>query len=309
VTHAVTGRPVAGAVVHYHPLYPNPHVARQGPNGAGTIPCSWTRAGADGTFRLVVLPGPGLLGTTAYAAQETFRPAAVTAQELRDLFQDDADHGNGEQIRIQASTTGWSVVGPGQYNAVKLINPGEKDTAVTWDATLQPAPPLKGRVVGPDGQPAAGVIAFHLAPGILSQRLEKGAFTVEGLGRQPRQVVFLDRELKHGAAVAVKADTPGPLTVRLEPCGAVGGRLLDQDGAPKAGAVVRVEATTFLAGPPTVTAQTDAAGRFRLDGLIPGMTYQVRYGPGPFGAYLGGAFVAKSGGVRELGECRLRAGP
>src|SRR5205085_2433382 len=82
-----TGKPVARAGVHYNPLYPNPAAVRLfGPNGAGTSPCSWTMSGADGSYSLVILPGPGVLGFIDNARKESFMTAHITAQDLKNFF-------------------------------------------------------------------------------------------------------------------------------------------------------------------------------------------------------------------------------
>jgi RNA polymerase sigma factor (sigma-70 family) len=306
VTHRVTGKPIAGARVHYNPLLPNPFVRRFGPNGAGTSPCSWTETGPDGSYHLVVLPGPGVLGFAAYTPGETFMPALVTARDLKDFFKDNVNRGNEDLLRIQAGVNSMTAIGQEGFNQLLLINPGETDETLTRDVALQPARPLRGKVVGPDGQGVAGVRAYKLAPGILSQPLAGDTFTVEGLNpRRPRHLLFFDKERKHGAFVTIKGEVREPLTVRLEPCGSAAGRLVDEDGQPAAGVVVRLDTEDIHdTGPETV--KTDAAGRFQFAGLVPGQPYQARRGPGPFGQYLFSPFAVKPGQSRELGVCRLK---
>src|SRR5262249_51181962 len=151
-----------------------------------------------GSYSLVVLPGPGALGFSAYSPKETFMPALVTSQELKDFFKDDEFHGNEDMLKIQAGVNSHTAVGQGQYNHLLLINPGEKEETLTRDVALQPAPPVRGKVVGPDGKRLAGVTAYNLAPGILSQRLADDTFTVEGLNpRRTRHLVFLDEDRRH----------------------------------------------------------------------------------------------------------------
>jgi hypothetical protein len=306
VTHAVTGKPIAGARVHYNPLYPNPSVRAFGPNGSGISPCSWAETGPDGSYSLAVLPGPGALGFVASSANETFMPAQVTTKELKDLIKDDKVLRNDNMLRIQLSEAGSSLMAPIAYNAVLLINPGEGDETVTKDAALRPAPPLRGHLVGPEGKPLTGVRAYSLAPQVFSEVLADATFTVEGLNpRVTRRLVFVDKDRKYGAFVSLTGEAKGPLTVRLEACGSVSGRVLDQDGQPAAEKVVRLETDDVPeSGPAKV--KTDRDGRFRIDGLVPGQTYQARFGLPPFGAYLFAPFTVKAGEGKDLGEFRLK---
>src|SRR5262249_30914416 len=57
-----TDRKPAVAVVEYHPLFPNPHVRKIAPFGR---PASSAVVGPDGSYSLVVVPGPGVLGVSA----------------------------------------------------------------------------------------------------------------------------------------------------------------------------------------------------------------------------------------------------
>jgi hypothetical protein len=53
--------------------------------------------------------------------------------------------------------------------------------------------------------------------------------------------------------------------------------------------------------------RTDRDGRFRIDGLVPGLKYYARLGPGPFGQYLFARFDLKPGEVKELGDAKVKA--
>src|SRR5262249_6635343 len=69
----------------------------------------------------------------------------------------------------------------------------------------------------------------------------------------------------------------GPLTVKLQPCGAASGRMVDRDGRPVVGmrldfaGVVRAGSS----GAPQRSVTTDKEGRFRVEGLVPGYSYPV----------------------------------
>jgi protocatechuate 3,4-dioxygenase beta subunit len=310
VTHQVTGKPIAGAKVHYNPLLPNPFVRLFPASEAIAGPRSSADTGSDGSYRLVVLPGPGVLGFSARSPKETFMPALVTTQELKDFFKDNGDHGNENRLRVQTSETSFTAMGQEQYNQMLLINPGEKDEALIRDVVLQPARQLRGKVVGPDGKAFAGVRAYHLSTpfvsGILSEPLAADTFTVTGLNpRRPRHLLFIDQDRKYGEFLTLVGEVKEPLIVRLQPCGSVASRLLDSDGQPMAGATVRLDPEAVYSSEPAKV-QTDRAGRFRITGLVPGQKYQARLGPPPLGQYLSTPFAVKPQESKDLGDIRVK---
>ena len=71
------------------------------------------------------------------------------------------------------------------------------------------------------------------------QPLPTAEFEVHALGTQRKRGLLFYHEAKHLAgAYVVKPDEAGPLTVRLEPCGTLSGRLVDRGGLPQAGALL-----------------------------------------------------------------------
>jgi protocatechuate 3,4-dioxygenase beta subunit len=307
VTHHATGKPIAGARVEYNPLVPNPFVRWFGPDGAGMIPCSYTTSGSDGSYSLVVLPGPGVLGFTFDTNTETFMPALLTAQDLKEFFKDEADRDSNENmLRIQMTENGHNAIGQEQFNHLLLIKPSETDASLTRDVTLQPAKPLKGKVVGPDGKPFAGVLAYNLERGIVYQPLPDATFMVKGVNpRRARELLFIDKDRKHGAFLTLKGEIKEPLTIQLEPCGSVTGRLLDQDGEPVVGSVVRLDVESPYDSAPAKV-KTDKEGRFRFEGIVPGQRHQARFGPPPFGQYLYKPFTLKPAETKDLGDERIK---
>ena len=55
--------------------------------------------------------------------------------------------------------------------------------------------------------------------------------------------------------------------------------------------------------------KTDRDGRFRIDGLVPGLRYQARLGPGPFGEYLFAPFTLQAGQSKDLGAVKVKTVP
>jgi protocatechuate 3,4-dioxygenase beta subunit len=265
-----TGKPVLGTIT-YHAFADNPHLKDvSGLDQPGYF------ADAGGSFAVTGLPGPGIL----------------------EVLADEDDY-----LKVQPAAD-WKLVpgintAPPVAHAYVRIDPSEEDPkSATFDIALEAAGAVKASVVGVDGKPfaayfVAGLTASPRNNSSWRMPHESPTFTVRGLdARQQRTVVVYSAEKKLGKAQAVRGDEAGPITVRLQPLSSLTGRVLDADGRPWAG--VRVEATLdgkgdngarlpvqfFITRGSWVAnlegkATTDADGKFRLDGLLPGLKYTL----------------------------------
>jgi RNA polymerase sigma factor (sigma-70 family) len=306
------GKPVAGARVDYYPLTGNASVRKV----AGLwFPRAEATTGPDGSYAVTVLPGPGFIGVAA-ARPEAYRPAHVTARERKDFFKTPRPQDVADDVVDVDVGGGGGPVGLHTYHAVVLVEPGEKEEALARDATLEPALTLKGRVVGPDGRPLAGVTVVGLTRNGV-ETLPGSEFTV----REVNPRVKLDLLFSHKArnlglllSKEVPADRSAPLTVRLESCGAVTGRIVDADDKPIPDLALGLHRVRVMGGRATlifplplggVEARTDRDGRFRADGLVPGVHYVVRSPRGEFFSII----EVGSGKVKDLGEARVPLSP
>jgi len=216
VTDKATGKPIAGAMVDYMPLYRNPYVDQK-------LSGAWSP-------RSEVITGPeGLI----------------------------ADAGG--------NLAGGAGL-PALYNAYVLLEPDENDKALVKDVALEAPQERKGRVVGPDGQPLAGVQLRG------RKTSAGGEFTLRGLNpRQGLKVVFYHKEKKLGFFLK---EPPGqksePLVIKLQPCGSVVGRLVDPDGQPLANKRMHIDGLERFE-----LVNADKEGRFRIEGLVPGVRYML----------------------------------
>ena len=305
IAHHKTGKPLPGVRIEYYPLYPNPQVRLFGPNQRAAFPCSASETAADGTYKLVVLPGPGALGFASPSLEEFFEPALVTMGELKTFFGDDEDHGTEQALRIQVDVNGWNMIAQEQFNQLVLIRPAESAQSLACDVSLRTSLPLAGRVTLADGRPATKVDAYGTTPQTHGP-MKADTFLVQGLNpRRSRPVVFIDRAADQAVLLTVTGETKSPLIVRLQPCGSASGLLLDQDGLPLVNATVRLDAEDVRDTTPE-RVQTDARGRFRFDGLVPGQKYQARRGLPPYGQYLGKPIVAGSNATEDLGQLTVK---
>jgi hypothetical protein len=104
--------------------------------------------------------------------------------------------------------------------------------------------------------------------------LEGETFTVRGLNpRCSRELLFRHKAKRLGRLLIIRGDETEPLTVQLEPCGEVLGRLLDKEGKPVPGVYLFF---SRRGRSPDVVAETDHDGRFR-GALLPGQRYSLQY--------------------------------
>jgi hypothetical protein len=148
LTDKVTGKPIAGARVEYHALFPNGAIGQVA--GQPGRPLAEATTAADGTYTLAVLPRAGVLAFVTNRARNAYQEATVSRKELADLFGDQEDHGTERVLRLSAGTNVMMAGLPVfNYHTVVLIKPADDAKSVKQDATLTPSR-------APDGADRAG---------------------------------------------------------------------------------------------------------------------------------------------------------
>jgi hypothetical protein len=254
---------------------------------------SWVRPSDDGTFRLAVLPGPGVLVVTCPPGQPYMR-AYVPAAEIREFFNsknlklDYQPELDKEVLLIALGMNQLSVIGQKYYQSLVLIHPDEKDTSVEKDLVVEPGATLTGVVVGPDDKPVKEVF-------MNDKSLPEGTFTLDGINpRRPTSLYFLHKEKGLGFYTDNLENANGRITVRLQPCGSVVGRFLDADGQPVADEKVWI-------GPYSGLIKTGKDGRFRMDHLVAGCKYNVKIN-NPITRVVAPDFKIEPGKTKDLGD-------
>jgi hypothetical protein len=145
------------------------------------------------------------------------------------------------------------------------------------------------RLLDGAGKPVVGAESFRLGHPLADEVWAKPAatatFTATALRPgEKRRVMFVHTERKLAGSAVVAGGAKGPLDARMEPWGEVTGRLVGADGKPVAGAVYQtpevVERRNLSLGasPFMDTESWGVAsgpdGRFRVRGLVPGLTYR-----------------------------------
>jgi beta-lactamase regulating signal transducer with metallopeptidase domain/protocatechuate 3,4-dioxygenase beta subunit len=316
LTDKVTAKPVGGAEVWYATFKDNPQVAvfafPGNPNFAGRpeffdvpqLQQTHTRSGPDGAYEIVVLPGRALLGVRV--ADGPYVAADLPeARNKPDYW----------------SQTVPSIAGSAEeFQAVKLVDVPEKAAEAKCDLTLDPGRSLTGRILDPDGKPLARVTVtgLNVQEFQSAQPLKGPEFTVTGLSPgRTRLLGFYLPERQLGALVRVRGEDDGPLTVKLQQCGALTGRLVDADGAPRPnvslwGLLADRGGDKMEGHGRDLSGSTDKDGKFRVEGVVPGVKYDLMTMEGM--ANINGKLLARGvklepGEQKDLGDVPAKAGP
>jgi RNA polymerase sigma factor (sigma-70 family) len=298
VIDKTTGRPVAQALVAYHPLHGNPHASREAQRSEATT-------GPDGSYALTVHPSVGVIGVIC-RNPDAYMHAVVTDKELKESFTFPLpDGGNNETfLAIAVSLGGRIPLFQPNYNALVLLEPKESDKELVKDIALERPLERKGHVVGPDGQPITGVTVSGLSPRqqTFTETLKGSDFTVRGINpRAKRLLIFQHNGKNLGYFLKELPDENlGPLTIELQPCGSISGRIVDQDGQPVASGRIYVRTDTPLASP---NLTMDKEGRFHVKGLVPGLEYMFVDDKRVF--ILRSGVVVEPGQHKDLGDIKV----
>ena len=288
-----SGKPVAGAGVQF---IPRQAADRGRPENVITGSDGTVLSGADGSFRIAVLPGPGHLLVTG-----------PTLDYLQKVV--------GSRVIEEGEPGGF------RYHAhgVARLNTAARGKTAEVHVTLRRGVTVKARVVGPNGRTVSG--AIMVCPlnhpnigdrGFFDTVVHGSEFELHGCDPAERYPVYvLHPEKQWGAAATLSASggRRGPVTVRLAACGKAVARFVDAQGRPIArldldpGVFFLLVITPGPSGPNYLfrsarkqraleadeqdlftvdrlhysfpMQQLDAAGRCTLPALISGATYRI----------------------------------
>ncbi len=307
VTDARKGEPVQQAFVTYFAFADNPQT-RSAPFYEGEMVHHWDEPNLtdeQGRYAVAGLPGRGLV--------------AALAKDSRDY-----SRGGGPGL-TKGREPGWPSVClktepfecvPANYHYVAELNVADGAEGCEHNIVLDslPAWRLQGDILDPAGQPLSGCF-FHgyQSAGNAFDFLNSGTFTVR-LDRadQVRRLLFVHKERKLAGSLVVKGAAQGPLSVRLQPWGVVSGRVVDAQGKPKASVLIRGWQMSVSTPPdcgflPELHYRTDQQGRFRIEGLVAGMKYDLEVIENyKIVGLLAGGVTVESGQTKDLGDVTVQ---
>jgi RNA polymerase sigma factor (sigma-70 family) len=305
-----TGRPVRAEVV-YVPLDSNPN---KPPIEPTIISSDGWRTRPDGSIYVTAWPGKGVLWVVAH---DDDRYASVSSGEML------------EKLGVRSRFP----VGPVHAMIPVDVDESTPDS-LTATLEVEPAKGRPGKVVDPDGKPLSGVKAAGLTAGSPPSILGLADFNLSGLrAGNSRLLMFIHEEKKLGAVVPVVGDSTDPITVKLAPLGTATGKV-SRAKETVAGLMVtaipdvadakrfenlptdtlKIQGTFGMRRGPwrswtTRTAKTDADGKFKLEGLLPGLTYTIHVSDGDLGEFntlvvTKRGVTVEAGKIADLGELK-----
>ncbi len=273
-----TGAPIK-AVVEYNAFRDNPHLA-EAPGFDRSHVWSRYRTERDGSFRVVGLPGRGLVSAIFLGASDQYLSAI----------------GRDEDLRLVPNAM------QSQFNTSSAVNLPNDKTSVHRDLALERGIARTIRVVDPDGRPVVGArIQGQSRVSNWSKPRETAEFRVEGLrrGETRRMHARLD-DRRLAGWVEFLADGQDTVELKLQPWATVEGRLVDDHGDPRSNVDLVVDPGYER------NTVTDSHGRFRMDGLVPGLP--IKIWASPMGGFLSGRIdrsqVLKPGEINDLGDVK-----
>jgi RNA polymerase sigma factor (sigma-70 family) len=296
----ITGKPVFGRI-EYFAFADNAHLA----DYPGFMPPQWLdNQSQDGTFKLVGLPGHGLLAFRAHGDGYLIGAGADKVKAKRD--------------RYFYPTRPYYCHAEG-YHAFLDLNPEPGTKSITCKVLLDPGLRMTGTILDPKGKPLPGVLIRGLRSYSSNSYWEREPrptpqFTVMGMtSDRPRHLLFLHKEKKLAGSLLLKGNEKAPLTVTLQPAGTITGRLVDEDGQPQGGARLGFTGPRRRVGDkevleigshPTQEFTTNPDGTFRIEGLAPGLKYHLARYEANKRTMLAEDLMLEPGETKDLGDVR-----
>ncbi|HKI18128.1 MAG TPA: hypothetical protein VKA15_09615, partial [Isosphaeraceae bacterium] len=285
VTDQVTGKPLK-AYVDYNAHRDNPNLSAAPGFAEAHVRGKRRITEHDGSFRIVGLPGRGLLSAAYIGAGNRYLTGVGLPEGLNQA----------EPLPFVPNAMQMT------FNAFAQIELPKGATTVRHDLALQAGVTRTVRVIGPDGKPLAGTrITFLTDTWNISQPQGKAEFEVQAL--RPKEIRLLEAHhegQKLAGSVEVHADERGIALLKLQRWGTVVGTLVDEEGLPR----TNVDLNLDRRWENLVT--TDSQGRFRLEGVVPNRPTKIKVSPKAsfVSGKLGKPVVLAPGEVRDLGEVR-----
>ncbi len=263
VTDKETGKPVR-ACVQYLPFLDNPNTFDRPEfpaNGNMDGDTYWIISDAEGRYRTPGLPGRAVM--VAFALGGKYIPG-VGASEIAGMDE------NGRFATYRANgnaNSRW-------FHGLKEINPDKETTKVGCDFVLDPGASTRLTILDDQGQPLSGCTANSVE----GESSGTGELVVKNLAPSEARQLHLShsgKDLGKIVVIAWKDKQPQPMTVTLEKCATVKGKLVGLDGKPLSAVHIKARPVQNLW--PFGPAFTQADGTFVLPHIPTGSPHYTLY--------------------------------
>ena len=296
-----SGEPIRGEVAYY-PYRDNPHSEGLTGFDAGYSGREWNRVRVsdENIYTIVVPPGRGLLVGTSGSA--------------RCIPGCGADRVTGVDVDGFAPVLPFSIR-PEDCESVAEIDLPADSEEVSLVLEFDQGRAVRGTLLDPEGRPLTGAAVAALTSGRfpMPEVRASSSFVATGLSTDhPRTIIARHEGRSLGGVLVLRGEEEEPVRFRLEPLGGLTGRLIDLDGLPLGGAALlqaRDPSNPFAFLSLETRPRCDAEGRFRIEGLVPGLAYffEVEIGGRSIPAIRGATI--RPGEVSDLGDVRVRPVP
>jgi beta-lactamase regulating signal transducer with metallopeptidase domain/protocatechuate 3,4-dioxygenase beta subunit len=301
VTDAKTGKPVTHCLLDYVVFANNPY-AKSAPGFKDAYRFGFYETDKDGRYAVRGLPGRGILALLVCGDGETRYPLNAGVEKIPEIRK------GGGRLDNQ--------------HAFAEVNPAYGVKSVEQDFQLDPGQSLTGAVLDTDGRMLAGAHYSGLTERGGWNPLSSATFTVNCYRPdQPRKLLFIHLERKLAGSLVVVGNQTVPLSVQLQPWGAIAGRIVDAEGKPQGNVDIEDWALPrhLMVKEPNGEVRrvnesfpTDKDGRFRIEGLAPGMKYNLSGWNRSAGKYFGqlvSDVTVESGQTKDLGDVKIKSPP
>jgi hypothetical protein len=296
VTDGDTGEPIVSRL-QYLPFSDNEHI-RDVPGLYRTFGTIGTDD--DGNFKVVALPGRGLLTQLVGNNYEKY-PRAAGIEKIEG------------GARLETLRTVPFLTIPNNVHYLAELNIDGTSEQTQHDVKLYTGRKRAGRVLDPQGQPLAGARVAGLTIAGFWQDVPTAEFTVAHLSPgEKRRVTFYHEAQNLAASVEIGGDEDSPISVTLEPAATVTGRIRFENGDRANRVELSTDHRNASPGLPLgLLAEqhprlTGSDGSFTLKGLVPGLNYSVHASRSFYN--LGNVFkdvTVAAGETKDLGELTI----
>jgi beta-lactamase regulating signal transducer with metallopeptidase domain/protocatechuate 3,4-dioxygenase beta subunit len=280
VTEQVTGKPVPMAELFYWPLRSNEYaraLPEFPPGDADKVDGYQHRyhTAADGSVRLVGLPGPAVVGLLD--AMDSY----CLGQGAGDISAEKND--KGEFLTLgdpKRPSKNWPT-------AMKQINPARGTDSMELNFALDRGAQFEITSVDSARQPVSRVIVTGMTPDGTPDMAGNATFVANSFRPDEERTILLHHEDRGlGKVIRLRAGRQDrKLTVRLEACAKVTGRIVDKNQVPVPRAEIRFDVLPADGSSRCLpVSTTDADGRFENPAVLIGADYAVSAKPAKAGS-------------------------